>query len=322
MRAKLTRSAREADIDVTMLKNISVTHPVQLPLFAIAESPVPNSETLWNAKSPRCGVSTLKPKSLAILAADSTSKEKGLRPYWTGFCKVISSKLLLPIGIDSPGSVSILYDTSLNRTVGNSWFLTKQNIVHKKNSPRIFSPSCTSSVTDCPGSEATVMKSKKIRLLPTAEQRLLLRRWFGTARFTYNQTVHILNTTDTQANWKAIKTGILHDLPEWAKETPYQIKSVAIRDACIAVSAAKQKAKSTGQKQSVSFKSKRHPSDSIFIPKSAIKPKGVYHTKIGDLAMTEALPENIRDSRLVTDGDRYSLCVSYPVAIPKRKPNG
>ncbi len=322
MRAKLTRSAREADIDVTMLKNTSGTNPVQLPLFAIAGSPVLNSETLWNAKSPRCGVSTPMPKSLEILAVASTSKEKDLTPDWTGFCKVLSSKLLLPIGIDSPGSVSILYDTSLNRTVANSWFLTKQNTVRKKNSPRIFSPSCTSSVTDCPGSEATVMKSKKIRLLPTAEQRLQLRQWFGTARFTYNQTLHLLKTTDTQANWKAIKTGILHDLPAWAKETPYQIKSVAIRDACIAVREAKKKAKAKGEKQSVSFKSKRQPSDSIFIPKSAIKPNGVYHTKLGDLVMAEALPENIRDSRLVKDGDSYYLCVSYTVATPKRKPNG
>jgi len=167
-----------------------------------------------------------------------------------------------------------------------------------------------------------VTKSKKIRLFPDAEQRQILRQWFGTARFTYNKTINILNTTDTKANWKGIKTGILHDLPDWAKETPYQIKSVAVRDACIAVRAAKKKAKKTGKKQSVSFKSKRQPSDSLFIPKSAIKPKGIYYTILGDLAMSEALPDNIRDSRLVKDGDKYYLCISYTVATPKRKPNG
>lgn len=150
----------------------------------------------------------------------------------------------------------------------------------------------------------------------------MLRQWFGTARFTYNKTVDILNTTDTKANWKAIKTGILHALPDWAKETPYQIKSVAVRDACIAVREAKKKAKQTSKKQSVSFKSKRQPSDSLYIPKSAIKPEGVYPTILGVLVMSEALPDNIRDSRLVKDGDRYYLCVSYTVATPKRKPNG
>jgi len=163
-----------------------------------------------------------------------------------------------------------------------------------------------------------VTKSKKIRIYPTSDQRVLLRQWFGTARFTYNKTVAILNTTDTQANWKAIKTGILHDLPDWAKETPYQIKSVAVRDACIAVRATKK----TGEKQFVSFKSKRQPSDSIFIPKSAIKPKGVYHTILGALFMSEALPDNIKDSRLVKEGDKYYLCVSYTVATSKRKSNG
>ena len=165
-------------------------------------------------------------------------------------------------------------------------------------------------------------KSKKIRVYPTTEQRETLRQWFGTARFTYNKTVALLNETDTPANWKAIKTGILHDLPEWAKETPYQIKSVAIRDACVAVREAKRKCQKTGEYQSVSFKSKRNPSDSLFIPKSAIKTQGVYHTRLGDLKMAESLPENICDSRLVKEKDTYFLCVSYTATASKRKPNG
>ncbi len=165
-------------------------------------------------------------------------------------------------------------------------------------------------------------KSKKIRVYPTTEQRETLRQWFGTARFTYNKTVALLNETDTKAHWKAIKTGILHDLADWSKETPYQIKSIAIRDACIAVREAKQKCKKTGVFQSVSFKSKRHSSDSIFIPKSAIKPRGVYHTLLSDLKMSEMLPDNICDSRLVKKNDKYYLCVSYTVTTPKRKPNG
>ena len=322
MQAKLIPSAQEADTDAMMLKDTSKANQDQLQLFATVGSPAQSRERLLSDKSTLCETSTPKPKSLEILAAGSTSKEKGLTPYWTGFCKVINSKLLLPIGIDSPDSVSTLYDTSLSKTVANSWFLTKQNTVRKKNSRRIFSRSCMTSVVGCTDSVATVTKSKKIRVYPTTDQRVILRQWFGTARFTYNKTIDILNTTDTKANWKAIKTGILHDLPDWAKETPSQIKSVAVRDACIAVRTAKQKAKKTGKKQSVSFKSKRQPSDSLFIPKSAIKPKGVYHTILGALHLSEGLPDNIKDSRMVKEGDKYYLCVSYTVATSKRKPNG
>ena len=315
-------SAQEADTDAMMLKDTSKANPHQLPLFATVVSPAQSKKTILNGKSSICETSIHPPKLSETSEADLTSNGKGLEPYWNGLCKVISSKLLLPIGIDWPGSVSTLYDTSLNKTVANSWFWIKQNTVRKKNSRRIFSQSCTSSVVGCTDSEVTVTKSKKIRVYPTTEQRETLRQWFGTARFTYNKTVAFLNETGTKANWKAIKSGILHDLPEWSKATPYQIKSVAIRDACIAIREARQKCKKTGKYQSVSFKSKRHPSDSIFIPKSAIKARGVYHTLLGDLKMTECLPKNICDSRLLKEKDKYYLCISYTVATPKRKPNG
>ena len=322
MKERLILSAQEADTDAMMLKDTSKANPNQLQLFATAEYPAQSKEMTLNDKLRPCEASTPPQKLSETSEVVSTSKEKGLEPYWNGLCKVISSKLLLPIGIDSPDSVSTLYNTLLNKTVANSWFWTKQNIVRKKNSQRIFSQSCMSSVAECPGSEVTVTKSKKIRVYPTTEQRETLRQWLGTARFTFNKTVALLNETDTKANWKAIKTGILHDLPDWSKETPYQIKSVAIRDACIAVREAKQKCQKTGEYQSVSFKSKRNPSDSIFIPKSAIKPRGVYRTLLGDLKMSEMLPDNICDSRLVKENDKYYLCVSYTVTTPKRKSNG
>uniref|UniRef100_A0A1D9G3I4 Uncharacterized protein n=1 Tax=Moorena producens (strain JHB) TaxID=1454205 RepID=A0A1D9G3I4_MOOP1 len=55
------------------------------------------------------------------------------------------------------------------------------------------------------------------------------------SRYVFNKTVKILQNGEVKANWKAIKTGILNDLPEWCKEVPYQIKSIAIKDACTAV---------------------------------------------------------------------------------------
>ncbi|WP_293105462.1 helix-turn-helix domain-containing protein [Moorena sp. SIOASIH] len=75
------------------------------------------------------------------------------------------------------------------------------------------------------------------------EQRAMVRQWFGVSRYVFNKTVKILCSVgaatrtdgEVKANWKAIKTGILNDLPEWCKTVPYQIKSIAIKDACTAV---------------------------------------------------------------------------------------
>jgi hypothetical protein len=80
-----------------------------------------------------------------------------------------------------------------------------------------------------------VRKSKKIRLYLSKQQQQMVDRWFGVARYVYNRTVEYLRQPETKANWKAIKGGILDSLPDFCADVPYQIKSIAVRDACIAV---------------------------------------------------------------------------------------
>ena len=150
----------------------------------------------------------------------------------------------------------------------------------------------------------------------------MLRQWFGCARYVYNRTVEYLQQPDTQANWKAIKTDILHSLPDWAKAVPYQIKSVAIRDACLAVSKAKQDYNKTGRFQKVKFRSRKDKTASAFIPSSAISDEGVYHTVLGRLKLSETLPEIPKDSRLIYNGTHFYLCVTYRAITQKREPSG
>ncbi len=95
----------------------------------------------------------------------------------------------------------------------------------------------------------------------------------------------------------------------FASDVPYQIKSIAIRDACQAVSNAKKKFKETGEFQNVKFRSKKQPHSTIFIPKSAISELGVYQTLLGTLKMAETLPESPADSRLIKENDCYFLSV-------------
>jgi len=138
----------------------------------------------------------------------------------------------------------------------------------------------------------------------------------GTARYVYNQTVEYLRQPDTKASWLNIKTGILNSLPEWAKDVPYQIKSIAIKDACIAVRQAKIKFKQTGQFQEVKFRSRKAQRDSIYIPKSAISPTSVYWTLLGEtLNPREMFPQIKYDGRLVCQQGQYYLCIPYDKAI-------
>jgi putative transposase len=157
------------------------------------------------------------------------------------------------------------------------------------------------------GYESTVVKSRKIRIYPDASQRAQIQRWFGVSRYVYNKTVEHLQQPGTKANWMQVKKIILAGLPDWAGEVPYQIKSLAVKDACDAVKAAKRRYVQGGGFSKVSFRSRKAPKQSIYIPKSAVKQKGVYIQLLGELRYAEAPPEDVMDCRLVFVNGRYYL---------------
>ena len=287
---------------------------LELPLFAIAESLPPSNETTSSAKLPICNPSTQKQKSSETSDQDSTSSGKDCAPYWTDCCAEISSRLLLPVVTDSQGLDSSLFSTWSSKTVEASWFSTKLYTAQTQNSPKIYSASSTSSLVECTGLESTVKKSKKTRIYLSLNQKKIVKKWFGVARFVYNKTIEYLQQPETKANWKAIKGGILEALPEWCKEVPYQIKSIAVKDACKAVSNAKKKFKDGGIRSKMRFKSRKNPIQSCYIPKSAVTDKGIYHTILGEVTFKESLPNSFGDCRLVfAYGDYY-------LAIPREEP--
>jgi len=286
---------------------------LEVPLFVIVESPVTNNETTWTDKSPICSLSTHKPKSSKTSVQDSTSKGKDCVPYWTDFLEGISSQLLLPVKTDCADWDSSLYSTWLSKTVEASWFSTRLYTVRNQSLPRIYSPLSTSTLVECRTGESTVRKSKKIRIYLNPEQRNLVKRWMGVSRFVFNRTVEYLQQPDTKANWRAIKGELLNSLPEWCSSIPYQIKSIAIKDACTAVREAKKKYKKTGQVQKVKFRSRKDRIQSCYIPKSAVTNLGIYHTILGKIRYTEQLPDNIGDCRLVFHHGQHYICIPHDV---------
>ncbi|NEP01194.1 MAG: transposase [Symploca sp. SIO2E9] len=194
-----------------------------------------------------------------------------------------------------------------------SWFSQTLFTARKRNSQQMFSPSLMYSVAECMDSEATARSSRKIRLFLNPEQKALLKQWFGVSRYVYNTTIKYLQEPGTKANWMAIKSGILNSLPEWSKPVPFQIKSIAIKDACLAVKAAKKGFKEDGKVRQCRFRSRRDTRQSIFVPKTAIKDCGVYHTKLGKCRLKESLPESFSDGRLTRRYGEYYLIVSLKV---------
>ena len=128
------------------------------------------------------------------------------------------------------------------------------------------------------------------------------------------------------ANWKAVKTDIIHAAPERLQAAPYQVRSIAVRDACLAVRRCKQTnkelaaAKNAGQRLDesfavVKFRSRKNPRQGCFIP-AAVSAHGVYHTILGDRRMAETIPDEPKDSRLTLHNGQYHL--SVPVKAQRR----
>ena len=118
-----------------------------------------------------------------------------------------------------------------------------------------------------------------------------------------------LREPGTRANWKAIKTGIIHSAPERLQAAPYQVKNIAVRDACQAVKNAKLRCKEAGEFSRVDFRKRKDPRQGCFIPASAVSQTGIYPTILGPLRMAENIPSGWRDSRLTLSNGQYHLSV-------------
>ena len=161
-------------------------------------------------------------------------------------------------------------------------------------------------------------KSRKIRLYPTAQQKAIFCRWLGASRFVYNRTLEYLKgLTETRPVWTDVATDIiLPELPEWAGEIPFQIKKLAVKEACAAYSGAKQKYRRKGTVSQLHYKSRKSPFQTCYIPKSAVKPQGIYYTYSGILRYAEPLPDSFLDCELSWQQGRWYLCVPFQTAVP------
>jgi putative transposase len=229
-----------------------------------------------------------------------------LKPYWNESCEKISANLWLPTSDSFPKP------NLTNNTLAQSWL--SYNLI---NNPNPISLNNLHNSVD--PSELEVIKTRKIRIYPTSKQREMFRRWMGAARYVYNQTLDYLKSlSGKRPKWTDIATyTILPALPAWAKEIPFKIKKMAVKEACDAYSAAKQKFKKTGVFSHFAYRSRKAVSQTCYIPKNAVTTRGIYPTIAGDLHYSEALPNEITDAELSWQQGRWYLCVPYKTTIKR-----
>jgi putative transposase len=149
-------------------------------------------------------------------------------------------------------------------------------------------------------------RAKTIKLKPTAEQKQIFKKWNDCSRYVFNQTIdYIRSCVNFSPSWMDIKKDLLKQLPAWCNDTPFQIKAIAVKEAHQAYWKAKAHPK---------FRSRKNPTQSCYIPKSAIKKAGIYPRVSGkNLQYSEALPNEPLDGRLIYQYNEWFLSVPQKI---------
>ena len=239
---------------------------------------------------------------------DSISSVKDCAPYWNDFCAETSSKLWLPTETALQDLVSTCSSSLLRKTAGNSWFSVKAWEATKRKCVKTSSPFSTTSHAEC--TEKEVIRARKIRLYPTNEQEKLFKKWLAVSRYSYNRAVDLIQS-GWKAEWKSGYKLLAQFFPEDMKNVPFQVKKIAVKDAYTSLFAGIKRSK----KFQLHYRTRKGRIQSCFIPSSAISNKGLYYTISGILKMSETLPDNVRDSRLVLNHGRWFLSCSYSKTV-------
>lgn len=138
-------------------------------------------------------------------------------------------------------------------------------------------------------------------------------RWFGVSRKIYNTTVDFYNRKDkTTVNWMEVAKNVLNELNyDYVKQVPYQIKKIAVKDCYKTFMNGCKKAKAERKPFTMSYRSRKTPKQSCYIPKSALSHNGIYHTIADKLKISEdhLLNNDYKDLRLVREYDRWYVTV-------------
>ena len=238
--------------------------------------------------------------------------EKDYKPFWDDFCGIISSNLLSHIQIDSAD-----LETYLSNQDNKSWFLTENKFHLIKDSQKNFLQSYKTSFVECKNLEDTQIKSRKIRIYPTQQQKILFKKWFGVSRKFYNETL-VIYKNGSQKTWDKVYQEIVEQNRDYdfIKNVPYQIKKIAVKDYKDALSINKRKAKRLGKHFEMKFKSKKNPKQTCYIPKTAISSSGIYHRIAGKLKMKERQwfeNEDIKACRLTLEFGKWFIVIPKEV---------
>ena len=268
----------------------------------------------------------------------STLNDEDYNVFYDWLCQTVLTKLLFQAKTDCVDlDLSSSNGYSIN-TIQKSWFSSRLQLLKTNNSSTTFYPLSKFIAASGTDVEDTILRTKKIKLRLTSNQRQMLQTWNSHARYTYNSAVWRLNTDidiQTKLNLRnQITPANCNNGKEWILQTPKEIRARAVFEAhtrfwtCI-----KQIKNKTIKFFNLRFKDKKHQNAngwSIDIPKQAIKQTGaktmfIYKnvTNKEQFKLSERLDIPIEhDCKIHFDGDAFYLIVPFKKVKKTREQDG
>ena len=127
---------------------------------------------------------------------------------------------------------------------------------------------CQSSTSD----SNPLLRSRRFRVHPTAEQRVLLRQWMGVCRWTYNRASDAINKHTVPATVPALQKAFVNndnygDDKQWVKDVPTALRLAAVCDVVQAANAYRAKKPQNQTGFHLKYRSVRDPVQSITVRK-------------------------------------------------------
>lgn len=213
-------------------------------------------------------------------------------PFWNETTKNISEILWLP-NPDSKNSsnTNMIQDQ-------NSWFTTTSKKI-------IDVPDVLIALQRYKEPSTKIdLKAQKLRIYPTREQKLILNKFFGAARWVYNKSLNSIKTKQSKISKNELCSKFVHNKNfinenKWMNEIPYEVRNDSLRDLLKNYKSNFSKNKDTTSSFDMKFKSKKSPCHSLCWQKRFWNNKSGYFKPFKEIKCEQILPLKLEhDARI------------------------
>jgi putative transposase len=252
-----------------------------------------------------------------IIVPTITMYKDNITPYWTNEYKDKVTQLFTPTELESLALTSTsLKDSSPDQNV-KAWFPIKWKPLQFQNSNNISFP-----LSQQQPINLGLIRTKKLLLKPSKEQKILLKQWMGAYRWVYNHTVMEMEneyktkkTTTKYQKGRKLWYNTFCENNKWLVEIPPNICYEAMRNASHDYVMFIKKLVKGGK--SSPPRCKKQTQKTFPILSGCINTNGIYTRRLGKMFCKEKIPKTDKTCRVMCEYNKWYLLI--PVEIERQQ---